>query len=118
MGYLVGSVVYWRPDGVVHRKVPPRSATLSGTTLPAPLLTPRRRSAPWPGLDPAAAADAAWATSDTLHVAAAVLGSRILRQPPTPTTARHVRPTLLFRHRPWLGIGCARPPGCYPRSLT
>ena len=30
--------------------------------------------------DPEAAADAAWATSDTLHVAAAVLGSRILRQ--------------------------------------
>ena len=30
--------------------------------------------------DPAAAADAAWATSDTLHAAAAVLGSRILRQ--------------------------------------
>ena len=30
--------------------------------------------------DPAAAADAAWATSDTLHVAAATLGSRILRQ--------------------------------------
>ncbi len=30
--------------------------------------------------DSAAAADAAWATSDTLHVAAAMLGSRILRQ--------------------------------------
>ena len=30
--------------------------------------------------NPAAAADAAWATSDTLHVAAAALGSRILRQ--------------------------------------
>ena len=30
--------------------------------------------------DPAAAADVAWATSDTLHVAAAMLGSRILRQ--------------------------------------
>jgi hypothetical protein len=30
--------------------------------------------------DPEVAADAAWATSDTLHVAAAVLGSRILRQ--------------------------------------
>ncbi len=30
--------------------------------------------------DPAAAADAAWAASDTLHVAAAALGSRILRQ--------------------------------------
>jgi hypothetical protein len=29
---------------------------------------------------PAAAADAAWAASDTLHVAAAALGSRILRQ--------------------------------------
>jgi len=32
------------------------------------------------GSDPAAAADAAWAASDTLHAAAAALGSRILRQ--------------------------------------
>jgi len=32
------------------------------------------------GDDPDAAADAAWATSDTLHAAAAALGSRILRQ--------------------------------------
>jgi hypothetical protein len=32
------------------------------------------------GTNPAAAADAAWATSDTLHVAAAMLGSGILRQ--------------------------------------
>ncbi len=32
------------------------------------------------GTDPAAAADAAWAAADTLHVAAAVLGSRVLRQ--------------------------------------
>jgi hypothetical protein len=30
--------------------------------------------------DPAAAADAAWAASDTMHVVAATLGSRILRQ--------------------------------------
>ena len=30
--------------------------------------------------DPASAADTAWATSDALHVAAAALGSRILRQ--------------------------------------
>ncbi len=30
--------------------------------------------------NPAAATDAAWATSDALHVAAAMLGSRILRQ--------------------------------------
>ena len=32
------------------------------------------------GTDPAAADDAAWAASDTLHTAAAALGSRILRQ--------------------------------------
>jgi hypothetical protein len=32
------------------------------------------------GTNPAAAADAAWAASDTLHVAAAALGSRILHQ--------------------------------------
>jgi hypothetical protein len=32
------------------------------------------------GDDPGAAADAAWATSDTLHAAATALGSRILRQ--------------------------------------
>ena len=32
------------------------------------------------GADPAAAADAAWAASDTLHVAAAALGSPVLRQ--------------------------------------
>ena len=32
------------------------------------------------GTNPAAAADAAWAASDTLHVAAAMVGSRILRQ--------------------------------------
>jgi len=32
------------------------------------------------GTDPASAADAAWAAADTLHAAAAALGSRILRQ--------------------------------------
>jgi hypothetical protein len=32
------------------------------------------------GTNPAAAADAAWAASDTIHAAAAALGSRILRQ--------------------------------------
>jgi hypothetical protein len=32
------------------------------------------------GTDPAAAADAAWAASDTLHAAAAALGSRVIRQ--------------------------------------
>ena len=46
------------------------------------------------GTDPAAAADAAWATSDTLHVAAATLGSRILRQAAdaTPRRPRTLRP--------------------------
>ena len=33
-----------------------------------------------PPPDPAAAADAAWAAADTLHAAAAALGSRMLRQ--------------------------------------
>jgi hypothetical protein len=32
------------------------------------------------GTDPGAAADAAWAASDTMHTAAAALGSRVLRQ--------------------------------------
>ena len=66
-------------------------------TRPADPLTAAERSAVWDhaarvadrrhradpelaGTDPAAAADAAWATSDTLHAAAAALGSRILRQ--------------------------------------
>ena len=67
------------------------------TRPPRPNLTAEERNAIWEhatrvaadataqiralaGTDPAAAADAAWATSDTLHVAAAMLGSRILRQ--------------------------------------
>jgi hypothetical protein len=40
--------------------------------------TTRIRDLAW--TNPAAAADAAWATSDALHVAAAMLGSRVLRQ--------------------------------------
>jgi len=69
---------------------------LDRATPGRPYLTPEERNAVWDHAtriaadaaaqirnfartDPAAA-DAAWATSDTLHVAAAVLGSRILRQ--------------------------------------
>ena len=69
----------------------------SRATLGAGWLTTEERNAVWQHVtrvaadaaaqirhlawtDPAAAADAAWATSDTLHVAAAMLGSRILRQ--------------------------------------
>jgi hypothetical protein len=45
-----------------------------------PDLTAQERNAIWEDATRTAAADAAWATSDTLHVAAALLGSRILRQ--------------------------------------
>ena len=63
------------------------------------------------GTNPAAAADAAWATSDALHVAAAMLGSRILPRPPTPTTAPRVHRTVVSRRRPRWGTGSGRPPG-------
>jgi hypothetical protein len=39
-----------------------------------------RPSAALAGTDPGATADAAWAASDTMHAAAAALGSRVLRQ--------------------------------------
>ena len=55
-----------------------RNAVWEHTTRVAADATAQIRSLAW--TDPAAAADAAWATSDTLHVAAATLGSRILRQ--------------------------------------
>ena len=75
-----------------QRWTPPRATP----SHPHPNLTAEERNAVWERAtrtaadaaaqirnlawsDPAAAADAAWATSDTLHVAAAVLGSRILR---------------------------------------
>jgi hypothetical protein len=71
----------WTP----HRAAPGRAQ---------PNLTAEERNAIWEhatrtaaaqirhlaGTNPAAAADAAWAASDTLHVAAAMVGSRILRQ--------------------------------------
>ena len=68
--------------------------------------------------DPAAAADAAWATSDTLHVAAAMLGSRILRQA-ADAYDRAARPLMAASRRPPRpGTSSARPPGCCPRSPT
>ncbi len=77
-----------------------RQRWIPGRTTPGrlrPDLTAQERNALWEhatrtaadataqirnlaGTNPAAAADAAWATSDTLHVAAAMLGSRALRQ--------------------------------------
>ena len=73
----------WTP----HRAAPGRHPDLTAeernalwdhATRVAADATAQIRNLAW--TDPAAAADAAWATSDTLHVAAATLGSRILRQ--------------------------------------
>ena len=55
-----------------------RNAVWEHATRAAADATAQIRNLAW--TDPAAAADAAWATSDTLHVAAALLGSRILRR--------------------------------------
>ena len=55
-----------------------RNAIWDHATRAAADATAQIRTLAW--TDPAAAADAAWATSDTLHVAAVMLGSRILRQ--------------------------------------
>ena len=55
-----------------------RNAIWDHATRAAADATAQIRNLAW--TNPAAAADAAWATSDTLHVAAAALGSRILRQ--------------------------------------
>ncbi|MGH3159513.1 MAG: relaxase/mobilization nuclease domain-containing protein, partial [Streptosporangiaceae bacterium] len=55
-----------------------RNAVWEDATRAAADAAEQIRAMTW--TDPAAAADAAWAASDTLHVAAAVLGSRILRQ--------------------------------------
>jgi len=53
-----------------------RNAIWEHATRTAADATTQIRNLAW--TNPAAAADAAWATSDTLHVAAAMLGSRIL----------------------------------------
>ena len=55
-----------------------RNALWDHATRAAADATAHIRTLAW--TNPAAAADAAWATSDTLHMAAAALGSRILRQ--------------------------------------
>ena len=73
----------WTPHRVTPGRHPDltaeeRNALWDHATRVAADATAQIRNLAW--TDPAAAADAAWATSDTLHVAAATLGSRILRQ--------------------------------------
>jgi hypothetical protein len=74
----------WAPDratpGPAHPNLTAEecNAVWEHATLVAADAAAQIRNLAW--TDPAAAADAAWATSDTLHVAAAMLGSRILSQ--------------------------------------
>ena len=72
----------WTPHRATPGRVPltaeERNAVWEHATRVAAGAAAQIRNLAW--TDPAAAADAAWATSDTLHVAAAMLGSRILRQ--------------------------------------
>ena len=74
----------WTPTraapGRPHLTLTPeeRNAIWDHATRAAADATAQIRNLAW--TNPAAAANAAWATSDTLHVAAAALGSRILRQ--------------------------------------
>ena len=74
----------WAPGRATPGRVRPdltaqeRNAVWEHVTRIAADATSQIRHLAW--TNPAAAADAAWATSDTLHVAAALLGSRILRQ--------------------------------------
>jgi len=74
----------WAPERATPGRIRPdltaeeRDALWEHATRIASDATAQIRHLAW--TDPAAAADAAWATSDALHVAAAMLGSRILRQ--------------------------------------
>jgi hypothetical protein len=74
----------WTPDRATPGRQRPdltaqeRNAIWEDATRIADAAAAQIRTLAW--TDPAAAADAAWATSDTLHVAAAMLGSRILAQ--------------------------------------
>jgi hypothetical protein len=71
----------WTPPRVTsgaHLTAEERNAVWDHATRAAADAAAQIRAMAW--TDPAAAGDAAWATSDTLHAAAAVLGSRILRQ--------------------------------------
>jgi len=74
----------WAPGRVTPGRLRPdltageRNAIWEHATRVAADAAAQIRNLAW--TNPAAAADAAWATSDALHVAAAMLGSRILRQ--------------------------------------
>ncbi len=62
------------------------------------------------------AADAAWAASDTLHVAAAALNSPGLARPPMLSTAPLAPPTAASPHPAWPGTSCVTPPASSAHS--
>ncbi len=68
--------------------------------------------------DPAAAADAAWATSGTLHVPPPCSAAASCAKLPTPTTAPPAHRMGVSRRPARPGTGSGRPPGCCPRTPT
>jgi len=64
--------------------------------------------------DPAAAADAAWAAGDTLHIAAAALGSRVIRQAAAAYDRAARAPYGRIPRPTPAAATCAEPPGCSP----
>ena len=95
---------------------PQQNETRSGSMPPAPTAGSAEQIRNLAATDPAAAADAAWAAADTLHAAAAALGSRVLRQA-ADSYDRAARAPLRADPgaRPSPATACAGPPGCYPQ---
>ena len=111
----------WTRPGHPRRRAADRakSATRCGTTPPAPPPTPRADPVLHRHREPGRRRRCRLAaTSDTLHVAAAALGSRILRQAADAydRAARH--PTAASRRPPRPGTSSATPPGSLPPSPT
>jgi hypothetical protein len=110
-------------------------ATTPATAAPGPAggLTAAERAAAWDhaariagqaaarirdlaGTNPAAAGDAAWAASGTLHATAALLGSRLLRQAADAYDRAARPPGATPRTRPRPGTSSATPPASSPHT--
>ncbi len=101
------------PPGAARLTAEEQNAVWDQATRAAADAAAQIRAMAW--TDPAAAADAAWATSDTLHVAAAILGSRILRQAADSYDRAARSPYSRIPPPTRSGISSARPLGCYRR---